>query len=414
MKKIISVILIIVLVLAFCPAYSQVTNNASFSILAQASKEGLNVSKAILIKGEKLKLKVYDNSEKRVWKSSDENVATVSSKGIVKATGKGTAVITVKTDTKKYKCKVIVETPKINKKSLLLISSDTYSLKILGTTQKVKWSSSDNSIATVSSDGSVTAKEKGVATVIGKISTKKYTCKITVEKPYLNETSIEINKGDSAELELLGTSRSATWKSEDNSIATVSSGGKVTGINKGTVHVVATVGGKEYKCAVIVNVPAGSLTGNITYKYNNYRGNVADTNAKVILIPTDGSAKEMTVDHYVEWTVVYSDIQNDRMTRDYNIYKAKVDGTGQYYFDYVPIGEYRLIVISGQTTDGRWFEDKEAYASMIAVLFYDCLNKEAADSLGQAVAFNKYSTSKITIRENTTSHYSHDFGITYI
>ena len=47
--------------------------------------------------------------QKVTYTSSNKKVATVTSKGVVKAKKKGTAVITVKSGSKKVKCKVIVK-----------------------------------------------------------------------------------------------------------------------------------------------------------------------------------------------------------------------------------------------------------------------------------------------------------------
>jgi hypothetical protein len=70
---------------------------------------------------------------------------------------------------------------KINKKSATLYVGETTQLKINGTNKKVTWTSSDKSVATISSKGKVIAKEIGTTTITGKISTKKYSCKITVK-----------------------------------------------------------------------------------------------------------------------------------------------------------------------------------------------------------------------------------------
>ena len=70
----------------------------------------------MLKKGKSIKLKATimpsnADNKKVTWKSSNKRVATVSSKGKIKAKNKGTAIITVKTkDGKKTaKCKVTVK-----------------------------------------------------------------------------------------------------------------------------------------------------------------------------------------------------------------------------------------------------------------------------------------------------------------
>ena len=70
---------------------------------------------------------------------------------------------------------------KINKKSKTIYEGNTYTLKVTGTKKKVKWSSSNKSVATVSSKGKVTAKKNGTATITAKVGNKKLTSKIKVK-----------------------------------------------------------------------------------------------------------------------------------------------------------------------------------------------------------------------------------------
>lgn len=79
---------------------------------------------------------------------------------------------------------VYAATIKINKEKLTIVIGDTYNLKISGTTKTIKWSSSNTSVASVSSAGKVTAKKKGTATITATVNSKKYNCKITVATKY--------------------------------------------------------------------------------------------------------------------------------------------------------------------------------------------------------------------------------------
>lgn len=74
-------------------------------------------------------------------------------------------------------------TVKINKKSLTLEVGNSHTLKIIGTKQKVKWASSNKSVATISNKGKVIAKSHGKATITAIVNSKKYTCKVTIKKP---------------------------------------------------------------------------------------------------------------------------------------------------------------------------------------------------------------------------------------
>lgn len=70
---------------------------------------------------------------------------------------------------------------KINKTKKTLYVGATYSLKISGTKSKVKWKSSNTKIATISSNGKITAKKKGSCTITAKVNNKKYKCDLKVK-----------------------------------------------------------------------------------------------------------------------------------------------------------------------------------------------------------------------------------------
>jgi hypothetical protein len=54
-------------------------------------------------------------------------------------------------------------------------------LKLKNNTKKIKWSTSNKKVATVTSKGKVKAKKAGKATITAKVGSKKYTCKVTVK-----------------------------------------------------------------------------------------------------------------------------------------------------------------------------------------------------------------------------------------
>lgn len=143
----------------------------------------LNKTKATLVKGQTLVLKVKGTKKKVKWKSSKKSVATISSKGKVTAKNKGITKITAKvTGGKKLSCKITVETPSISKSALSLFAGNKTTLKISGTTQKISWSSSNNTCAIVNSKGVITGVKKGTVTITAKLSCgKTYKCKVTVK-----------------------------------------------------------------------------------------------------------------------------------------------------------------------------------------------------------------------------------------
>ena len=73
---------------------------------------------------------------------------------------------------------------KLNKSSITMYVGKTTTLKLSGTTKSATWTSSNKSVATVTSKGNVSAKSAGTATITAKVSSKKYTCKVTVKEAF--------------------------------------------------------------------------------------------------------------------------------------------------------------------------------------------------------------------------------------
>lgn len=69
----------------------------------------------------------------------------------------------------------------------------------------------------------------------------------------LSDSSINLCVGDRVKLTLSGTSKKVTWKSNNTSVAKVSSKGTVRAAGKGSAVVTATVSKKSYKCRINVN-----------------------------------------------------------------------------------------------------------------------------------------------------------------
>lgn len=165
-KKIFALVTVVLLILAMA---------VPVSAAGKISK-----SKATLVTGQKMQLKLSGTKGKVKWSSSKKSVAAVSSKGLVTAKKKGFATITAKVGKKKYTCKVTVEAPRINKQMITLNVKKSVTLKLTGTKQKIKWSSSNKNVATVNKKGKVTAKNAGSADIIATVGGMKYVCRVIV------------------------------------------------------------------------------------------------------------------------------------------------------------------------------------------------------------------------------------------
>ena len=138
------------------------------------------------------------SNKKVIWKSSNSKIAKVSSTGRIRAVKGGTATITaVAADGsgKKAVCRVTVKAS-ITSLSFSKISGRLYVGKTMqlspvikpidATNKKCAWSSSNDKVAMVNSEGKVYAVAAGTAVITAKATDgtgKKATYKITVEKP---------------------------------------------------------------------------------------------------------------------------------------------------------------------------------------------------------------------------------------
>jgi len=209
-----------------------------------------------------------------IWSSSNSNIVTVTSDGIINGIKEGTAIITATTKKgKTAKCTVIVKEIKATGIKLDLSSVKIVvgeSVTLIATVspdntlnKNITWSSSNKNIASVSSNGVVTGVKAGKATIIAKTENGKTAkCVVTVvplpSKVTLNRTTMTIIAGKYFTLKATVTPSNAndktiTWTSSDETIAAVSSTGVVMGINKGTATItVKTMNGKIAKCVVKV------------------------------------------------------------------------------------------------------------------------------------------------------------------
>lgn len=127
----------------------------------------------------------------------------------------------------------------------------------------ITWSSSDESIATVS-NGIVKGVGVGTATITATTKDGGFTdtCEVTVfSTPVtgvsLSEKLVELGIGNTAALKANvfpadATDTSVTWTSDDPAVASVSDKGVITGLSFGKTTITATAGGKTAKCIVKV------------------------------------------------------------------------------------------------------------------------------------------------------------------
>lgn len=141
---------------------------------------------------------------------------------------------------------------KLNQSKITLYAGRTYTLKVNGTKDKVKWTSADKKVATVSDTGRVTGVKKGSTTITAAVGSKTYTCKVTVENPDISNKKLEMEIADTQLLSIKGSSGKVSWNSSDSSVITINSEGLVMAKKLGKATITGKSGGKTYQCHITV------------------------------------------------------------------------------------------------------------------------------------------------------------------
>jgi YD repeat-containing protein len=136
------------------------------------------------------------------------------------------------------------------------------------TNKNVSWTSSNEAVATVSSDGTVTGVGVGTATITVTTTDCNFTasCEVSVNVENIPVTGVSLNKASTSINELEedtliatitpsdATNQDVTWSSSDTEVATVDSTGTIIGVAPGTATITVTTadGGFTANCVVTV------------------------------------------------------------------------------------------------------------------------------------------------------------------
>ncbi|MEE3466997.1 MAG: Ig-like domain-containing protein, partial [Eubacterium sp.] len=228
----------------------------------------------------------YKGNKKLKWKSSNKKVATVNSKGVVKAkkVGKATITATAQDGSKaKGKMKLIVRRQvtklKMNRTSANILIGKSIRLRVSvtpsnATVKGVKWKSGDTAIATVDG-GKVIGVGVGMVkiTATSKDTTKKKCyCWVTVSEPVavtnftIPDANITVAKGNSVQSGIVPNPTNATdsikfW-SDNPSVASVTSRGKIKAkkVGKATIYARAANGVEGHVDVTVVDLNRKAVT----------------------------------------------------------------------------------------------------------------------------------------------------------
>lgn len=245
----------------------------NLEIISPTSVKSLYIStNGIIMKvgeTEKLEVSVYPNNADNknvLWMSSNESVAVVDANGAITAVGGGEAEIIVTSaenpEIKDY-CIVTVIQPvtgiSLNKSGTEIVEDESEQLFAIispenATNKSVTWTSSDVSIAMVSSDGTVYGIKPGQATIMATTLDGGFValCKVTVKAKtvvadaiQLSPNSATIAKGENLQLNVVLTpdnvsNKTVNWTSTNTNVATVDASGLVRAISEGKTQIIAT------------------------------------------------------------------------------------------------------------------------------------------------------------------------------
>ena len=200
--------------------------------------------------------------------------------------------------------KIGVTSVTLDKTDLTLDVNDTEKLTATvnpndATNKTVTWKSDKPEIVEVDSNGNVTAKAAGTATITATADGKSASCKVTVngqpatvpvQSAGLNTNKVELSVGEENKLVATvtpeaATNKEVTWASSTPEVATVDQDGKVVAQKPGNATITVTTkdGNKTATCEVTVKETPVAVTG-VGLNTNDLKLSAGEGNQLVVTI----------------------------------------------------------------------------------------------------------------------------------
>ena len=243
----------------------------------------------------------------------------------------------------------------------------------------VSWSSSDATVASVSASGLVTANALGVASVSAAAGGKSGGAVITVAGPTVASVTVApttdtLLVGETVQLTATVldadgnpvTDRAVTWISAMPTVASVSSGGLVTGVADGVVAISATLDGKTGQATIEVWGPCSTaLTPSIDVG-DTVQGDLASTDCPL----DDGSY----ADGYALTVDAQTDVQIDMTSTEFD--------TWLWLLELLPNGDLEVVALNDDVSEGN--TDAQILFTLAAGIEYFILaNSFDPDTFGE-------------------------------
>lgn len=250
-------------------------------------------------RGWKLSITTYpENTEDElVFRSSDENVVTVSADGRLTSVGPGEAVVTITCGQVTKECRVYCNFEAETQPPETTEPVETTEPE--ETTQPTETTKPDNNDGFKLDRTDVTLFAKGETFNFG----------TTNNGTYLNPANVE-------------------WKSEDPSVATVE-GGKVTAVGEGKTTIVATYNGTTQKCIIRCRFDDETPTETTEKTYADSNWKMSDADGDATLIIGESFTLKLTNDAGEIADVTWSSSNAGVVSIDGNVITGKIVGTTQ-------------------------------------------------------------------------------------
>ena len=244
-------------------------------------------------------------TEDVVWSSSDKSVLYVSPIGKVVAVGEGTAVITASVAAGSDSVTIKVAPAQLTEDEITGVELNEYALTMYmgegtqkltatvlpeGIAAAVQWTSSNTAVATVDQNGVVTAVAPGISIITAAAGDYTASCIVTVQAARVRVTGISFPE-EKLQIPLGGqttllptiepynaTTKTLTWVSDDESVATVSRTGIVNALAVGVTTIRATTMDGGFVAEITIEVTAKPQLGDI-----NGDGRVDSADARITL-----------------------------------------------------------------------------------------------------------------------------------
>ncbi len=374
---------------------------ASIRLTVRQQPESITLSETSVVinvgKTKRLTAKVLPtatNDKSVTWSSSDESVATVTSNGTIKPVAPGTCTITCASkDLPQVSATVTVEVHQLvtrvafSEKSLSFPINTTcqtyWEIEPANATDKsVTFSSSNEKIATVDSNGLVTAHQRGSCTITIKTadgSNRKGTIKINVLQPvqgvHMEKDTYRVGVNENLRIKAVlepsdASNTSMTWSVADSSIVTIRGTNNrpvVTGKRWGTTTVTGTTQDGGFSASATIKSGNYNRVVRITDLY------VSDNKIKIVV----QNESNMNITKFF-FTIACYDMTGNPLpcctdgtnafsgSYGYTLYEEDITDHGKFYFsDFVQpealIGQVTMTITGYRADDGYSYtipEDK--------------------------------------------------------